>query len=199
MKTAIDDRPRTLAAIGMTLIMLLTLSAWSCNSTWLQIVQQDLPVLTKQATSIAQLVDPSGSDAKLATTVGSDAVSLIGLVSDAYAAYNQSPTADTLQKLRVALDTVGTKLPETLQSVAGQFSNPTDLLIVTAAVDAIVTTVDIIANQIPGATKSAARAAHLHKMKAAGRDVKKIPTADDLRKQWNSQVCSLAPGRCPTM
>jgi|HubBroStandDraft_5_1064220.scaffolds.fasta_scaffold99350_2 hypothetical protein len=183
--------------VGQTMLALMlafTLTAWSCNTNWLTTVEADIPVIAQEAENILTLVDPG--DAQLAQTVGNAAVAGVKLVSDAVAAYNQNPNASTLQNVVAALNSVATDLPSTLNSVAGQFLNPTDLLIVTAAVDAIVTTLDIIASQISPTTVSTAAKLRLSKAKSKGLPTEKIPTAAQLKAQWNQNVCGISQAHC---
>lgn len=184
----IDDVPRTMLSILLIPIMLFTLSAWTCSSaqtqTWLQIATQDLPVLSQQAQNIITLVDPA--DAALAQTVSTGVQAGITLVSDAITAYNQSPTATNLQKVAAAFAQAGKDLPAILTSVT--FSNANTAIIITAAVDAIVATLDIIAAQIPGATP-AATVARTARMNKAGTVNKSLPTPAQLKKDWNKSIC----------
>src|ERR1039458_1764800 len=74
-----------------------------------------------------------------------------------------------------------------LPVLAEQAANIISLAAVTAAVDLIVTTLDIIAANIPKVGLAA-------KQRLAAKSITsvKIPTAAQLRQQWNKQVCTKA-------
>ena len=84
-----------------------------------------------------------------------------------------------------AINKASTDLPQVL--AAAHIVDPITLAAVTAAVDLIVTTLDIIAANIPKVGLAA-------KQRLAAKSITsvKIPTAAQLRQQWNKQVCTKA-------
>jgi hypothetical protein len=185
----IDDIPRMATSLLLIPILVVMLGAWSCSvqqtQTWLQIAQSDLPVLSQEAVNILNLVNPA--DSAIAQQVSTAATVALTLITDAIAAYNVNPSATTLQAVAAAFDKAGSELSGLMQTLT--FVNPTDELIVGAAVAAIVTTLDIIALQIPGSAPNAMKA-RFSRMSKSGTVKNSIPTPQQLKKNWNKNICS---------
>ena len=181
---------KQLTSLLLIPILVFVLGAWSCNNTpqtWLNLAQQDIPILAQEAVAIATLVAPGSPDIPLINQVSAAAVAGVTTVSDALAAYQANPNATTLQDVVAAIDKVSTDLPALLATLP--FKDANTAAIITAAVDGIVVVLDIIVSQIPAqssisAAHKAARAARLKKAKASV-----IPTPAEIAAAWNLNVC----------
>lgn len=201
---SVDRKMQTFTALAMVTIMMMTLSAWSCpfgsTQSWLTLIQNDLPLLETQATSIIAIADPA--DLALAQAVSKGVSVGVKLVADAYAAYKLNPNAATLQNVAAALDKAAADLPAVLSGIT--FSDPIVGLAITAAVTAIVGTLDIIAANIPAAAQTPAiKTARAKRMKMSlnSTESKKALAPTSVKAAWNAKVCDPYPSltRCPRM
>lgn len=173
-------------------VLALFVVGFSCNTlTDLQLAVQDIPVLAQEAQKIEGLVDPLSPDILLTQKISAAAVAGLQIIENALNAYQAAPSATTLQKLADAMDQVAAGLPQMLQGLT--FVSANDALIVTSAVAAISTTLDILAANLPGVETSTARALRLSALGAKPA----IPSPAKLRHNWNTGVCSLSPNHCP--
>lgn len=190
----IDNKMQTSTALMLSLVMVLTLSAWSCPpksaSTWLNLANKLLPVAEQQAQAIIAIADPA--DAALAAQVSKGVSATLKAVTDAITAYTANPTASTLQNVAAAFDKASADLPAVLSNI--QFSNVNVGLAIEAAVTAVSVGLDLIAAELPVATKAKT------KMKA-GLAPHVAATPEALRAAWNANVCDANPSvkTCPRM
>lgn len=199
----VDRKMQTLTALMLIPITLMTLGAWSCNfgaQGWLNLIQNDLPILETQATNIIAIADPA--DLALAQAVSKGVTAGVNLVADAYAAYKANPNATTMQAVAAALDKAAADLPNVLNGIT--FKNPVVGLAISAAVAAVVGTLDIIAANMPASTQTPAiRAARAKRMKVSlsSAESKKALAPDAVKAAWNAKVCDPYPtlSHCPRM
>lgn len=182
-----------LRTITTVLTLSLLMVGWACQ-TWLTIATLDLPVLEQEAKNIIAIADPS--DSQLATNISSGVSASLTFVSDAITAYKADPSDSNLQKVAAALEKASTDLPALLVGV--QFRNVTVGLAIEAGVTAIVTTLDIIAAQLPSTTAQNA------KMRLSAKNVTMSKSAlkpEAIKANWNAKVCDANPSlaHCPRM
>lgn len=165
------------------LVVLLSLSlfATGCSAKWISVALADLPVLLQMALNIGTVVTAlesgkqlTSSEAAAVQNISSQASKDLNLLQVLYNQYKAAPTASTLQKIQSAIADMNQNLPALLQ--ASHVSDPVVAARITAAVNLILSTVNSFATLLPQATAPAQAKAM-------------IPHADDLKKQWNQQVC----------
>jgi len=116
---------------------------------------------------------------KIAAEAGKDLTQLHSL----YNLYKANPSADSLQRIESANQDTTRSLPALLQ--AAHISDLALSARIRAAVNLILTTVNSFSSLIPGASSSA--------LARTARQRTVVPRPQDLKKQWNLQVC--APSR----
>lgn len=175
--------------IVLAIILSMALLATGCNAQWISTALADLPVLTQMALNIATLAATleSGQQANPADlaaiqNISSQASRDLTVLQSLYNQYKASPDATTLQKIQSTISTINASLPALLKSA--HISDATLSAKVTAGVNLILTTVSSFAALMPQATAATSQ--------RAGRATFSIPTASQLKKQWNQQVCSPA-------
>ena len=169
----------------LALVLAISLAATGCSAQWINLALQDLPVLTQMALNIATLVTTlaSGQQASAADTAVIQNISVqasreLNLLQSLYSEYKANPSATTLQKIQNVISDLNQNLPALVQSA--HIGNPVLSARITAAVNLILTTVSSFAALIPQGAPSTAEKAP----SAAP------PSAKDLKKQWNQQVCA---------
>jgi hypothetical protein len=175
------------AKIGLALVLSLSIFATGCSAQWVNVALADLPVLTQMALNIAAMVatlqsGKQASAAELAAVqnISAEASKDLTLLQTFYNDYKASPSADAMQKIENVIADINQNLPALLQ--AAHISDPTLAARVTAGVNLILTTVSSFASLIPQpAAPSTARKTRQNIV---------IPKAEELRKQWNQQVCA---------
>lgn len=195
---AIDSKMQTFTALGLVVIMSMTMMALACPPPAIQSVlanlTADLPVLEQQSQNIIKLVDPE--DLALAQKVSGIVNGSLQAVSDALAAYEKEPSDTRLRGITAAIDAV---VPDILNILNGlKFSNPTTLIVVTAVLDGIVTTLDVIASQLPQPPPNPAQLGRIRRLTARPVQKMKVPTPGDLRASWKADVCSKVKN-CPAL
>jgi hypothetical protein len=173
----------------LTVVMCVALMATGCSAQWISVALADLPVLTQMALNIATLVTAlqsgqqiSAGEAAAIQNVSAEASRDLNLLQTLYNEYKANPNASTVQKIQDAIATINQNLPALVQSA--HISNAVLASRIGAAVNLILTTVNSFAALIPQAAapatarKNAARAS--------------LPSASELKKQWNQQVCGPA-------
>ena len=178
--------------VVFAILLCASLLSIGCTAQWISVALADLPVLTQMALNIGTLVTTlqsgqqlSSADAATIQNIASQASQDLNLLRTLYNEYEANPSASAIQKIDAAITDINQNLPALLQ--AAHIADPVLSTRVTAAVNLILTTVSSFAQLIPPtpgaptAQKVAVTAAQ-HKVS--------IPHADDLKKQWNQQVCA---------
>ena len=181
------SNPNSKTKIGLALVLSLSTFATGCSAQWVNVALADLPVLTQMALNIAAMVatlqsGKQASAAELAAVqnISAEASKDLTLLQTFYNDYKARPSADAMQKIENVTADINQNLPALLQ--AAHISDPTLAARVTAGVNLILTTVSSFASLIPQpAARSTARKT---------RQSIAIPKAEDLKKQWNQQVCA---------
>ena len=178
--------------IFLALVLAIAIAATGCSAQWINIALQDLPVLTQMALNIATLVSALASGQQASTAdiaviqnISAQASRDLNLLQTLYGEYKAHPSATTLQKIQNAIADLNQNLPTLLQSA--HISNPTLSARITAAVNLILTTVNSFAALMPQSSAAPSRKAPTHS----------LLHANDLKKQWNQQVC--APTGSPAL
>jgi hypothetical protein len=168
----------------LALVLAISIAATGCSAQWINIALQDLPVLTQMALNIASLVSTlasgqqvSSADTAVIQNISAQASRDLNLLQTLYSDYKASPSSTTLQEIQNVISDLNRNLPALLESA--HITNATLAARITAAVNLILTTVNTFASLIPqnGPTTS-------QKL------VRALPTKNDLKKQWNQQVCA---------
>jgi hypothetical protein len=169
----------------LAMVLAIAIAATGCSAQWINIALQDLPVLTQMALNIATLVSALASGQQASTAdiaviqnISAQASRDLNLLQTLYSEYKANPSASTLQKIQNAIADLNQNLPTLLQSA--HVSNPTLSARITAAVNLILTTVNSFAALMPQSSAATSRKAPTHS----------LLHANDLKKQWNQQVCA---------
>lgn len=169
----------------LALVLALVSATTGCTSQWVNVAVQDLPVLTQMALNIATLVSTlaagkqaSTADVAVIQNISAQASRDLNLLQSLYNEYKASPNNTTLQKIQNIISGLNQNLPALLQ--AAHISNPILSARVSAAINLIISTVNSVASLMP--QSSAATSRKLHALP--------LLRANDLKKQWNLQVCS---------
>ena len=169
-------------AVGLMVALITT----GCSAQWISVALADLPVLAQMALNIASLVTALQSgqqmnpaEAAAIQNVSAEAGRDLSLLQSLYDQYKANPDAGTLQKIQDEIGAINQNLPALLQTA--RISNPALSGRVTAAVNLILATVDSFAALIPQSAAAARR---------AERRQVSIPSAKELKRQWNQQVCA---------
>jgi hypothetical protein len=169
-------------AVGLMVALITT----GCSARWISVALADLPVLAQMALNIASLATALQSgqqmnpaEAAAIQNVSAEAGRDLSLLQSLYDQYKANPDAGTLQKIQDEIGAINQNLPALLQTA--RISNPALSGRVTAAVNLILATVDSFAALIPQKTATSRR--------VGARQVN-IPSAKELKRQWNQQVCA---------
>jgi hypothetical protein len=122
----------------------------------------------------------SSADAAAIQNISAQASKDLNLLEALYNEYKSNPSANTLQKIESLIADINQNLPALLQ--AAHLGDPVLSARVAAGLNLILTTVASFAALMPQTTT------RLTAQKAA-RQAVVIPKANDLKKQWNEQVC----------
>ena len=170
----------------LAVTLMVALITTGCSAQWISVALADLPVLTQMALIIASLVvalqsgqQMNPAEAAAIQNISAEAGRDLNLLQSLYNQYKANPDATTLQKIQDEISAINQNLPVLLQ--AAHISNPTLNGRVTAAVNLILATVDSFAALIPPSAAASRK---------AGRSQVSIPSAKELKKQWNQQVCA---------
>lgn len=173
----------------LALVLAIAIAATGCSAQWISIALNDLPVLTQMALNIATLVSTlasgqqaSTADVAVIQNISAQASRDLNLMQTLYTEYKSNPNTSTLQKLQSVISEMNQNMPALLESA--HISNATLTARVTAAVNLILTTVNSFAALMPQAAANAPAPATSQKLKLS------VPTAKQLKSQWNQQVCS---------
>jgi hypothetical protein len=175
--------------IGMAIVLALSVFAAGCSAQWVSVALADLPVLTQMALNIASMVATLQSGQKLSPVeaaavqnISAEASRDLALLQTFYNEYKANPDAHTMQKIENVIADINQNLPALLQ--AAHISDPTLAGRIAAGVNLILTTVSSFASLIPQTVTSPAS-------QKTRRNIR-IPSARDLKTQWNLQVCAPA-------
>ena len=176
--------PNSRPKIALTLLLAFSLVTTGCSPQWIKAAMADLPVLVQMALNIGTMVTTlqsgkqlNSSEAAAIQNLSNEASRDLNLLQTLYNQYKASPSADTMQKIQDAISGINQNLPALLR--AAHVSDPSLAARVTAAVNLILATVNSFATLLPPA-RSAVQAASLKRA---------IPHPEDLKKQWNQQIC----------
>jgi hypothetical protein len=177
----------------LALVLAIAIAATGCSAQWINIALQDLPVLTQMALNIATLVSALASgqqansgDIAIIQNISAQASRDLNLLQSLYAEYKASPSATTLQKIQDVISGLNQNLPALIESA--HISNPTLVARITAAVNLILTTVNNFAALMPQSAPTISPRIRQNAPSSAA--VFPPPTAQNLKKQWNQQVCA---------
>lgn len=169
----------------LALVLAVALAATACSAQWINVALQDLPVLTQMALNIATLVSAMASgkqaspaDLAVIQNISAQASRDLNLLQSLYADYKANPSTTTLQKIQSVVQDLNQNLAALLQSA--HISNATLSARITAAVNLILSTVNNFAALMPQSTPATSQKAK----------VVTPPSATDLKKQWNQQICA---------
>jgi hypothetical protein len=171
----------------LAVVLMVALVTTGCSAQWISVALADLPVLAQMALNIASLVTALQSgqqlnpaEAAAIQNVSAEAGRDLNLLQSLYNQYKANPDAATLQKIQDEISAINQNLPALLQ--AAHISNPTLNGRVTAAVNLILATVDSFAALIP--QKAGMVTGRMEQRQIS------IPSAKELKRQWNQQVCA---------
>jgi hypothetical protein len=179
-----NSRSKTALAALLAMSLLTT----GCSAQWISVALADLPVLVQMSLNIGTVVTTlqSGQQLSPAETaaiqnISNQASKDLNLLQALYNDYKTAPNAATIQKIQGVIQDINTNLPALLQ--AAHVSDAALSARISAAVNLIIATVNSFASLIPSAG-----AAPVQAQKSNQRVT--VPHPEDLKKQWNQQVCS---------
>jgi hypothetical protein len=186
MKSSLSSISKSRTALAI--VLSISLIATGCSAQWISVALADLPVLTQMALNIGTIITTLESGQQINSTeaaaiqnISAQASKDLNLLATLYDEYKANPTASALQKIQSATADINQSLPALLQ--AAHISDPILSARVAAGVNLILTTVASFAALIPQTTSlSAARP-------AAQQATRQVPKVNELKKQWNQQVC----------
>jgi hypothetical protein len=169
----------------LALVLAISLAATGCSAQWINVALQDLPVLTQMALNIATLISTlasgqqvSAADTAVIQNISAQASRDLNLLQSLYSEYKADASKSTLQKIQNVISDLNQNLPALLQ--AAHIGSPLLAARITAAVNLILTTVNSFAALMPRASAPTAQRA----------PTTPPPSAKDLKRQWNQQVCA---------
>lgn len=146
-------------------------------------VLSDIDLALQASENIAIAVGTvSPSDAAAIQVVAGIGIAGMKAIQDTYDAYEANKTAGTLKNLQAALTAVQTSLTEAL--AAAHIVDPSTVLKVTAWVNLVITTTNIIASAVGNVASNPN--SKLAKIQLATA----IPTPEALHTRWLNEVCS---------
>jgi hypothetical protein len=177
-----SSRPKTVLAI----LLVTSLLATGCSAKWISIALADLPVLIQMALNMGTVVTTlesgkqlTAAEAAAIQNISAESSKDLNLLQALYNEYKTTPNASTIQKIQRAIADMNQNLPALLR--ASHVADPALSARITAAVNLILTTVNSFATLLPQV------AAPVHAQLAHAKT--SVPRAEDLKKQWNQQVC----------
>lgn len=176
----IHSKPKALLALLLTCVMFAT----GCSAQWINVAIADLPTLTQMALNIATLVvalqsgkQISTDEAAMIQNISAEASRDLNLLQTLYQQYKAAPNATNLQKIQNTIGLINQNLPALLQST--HVSNSILSARVASAVGLILSTVNSFAALIPQNKVSTSQSVKIS-----------VPNRQELKKQWNQQVCA---------
>lgn len=156
------------------------LSLQGCSTSWINTAIKDVPIVTSIVTDVVSIVavaqgngEISAADLKLIQTAATQATADLTLIQSLVKEYQTTPTTDTIDKIRTAIEDAQNNLQAIL--TAAHITNPTTSAAVTAAVGLALTTLLAIETLLPSTP------AHAQTAKAAA-----LPKPAELKKQFNA-------------
>jgi hypothetical protein len=172
--------------IALAVVLSISLLATGCSAQWISVALADLPVLTQMALNIGALVATLQSGKQLTPAeamaiqnLSAEASKDLTLLQGLYNDYKANPGADSLQKIESMIQDTNQELPALLQ--AAHISDPALSARITAAVNLILTSVSSFSSLIPQAPSTVSKTARKNPV---------IPKPNELKRQWNQQVCA---------
>jgi hypothetical protein len=192
------NSPKSKVRVVLAIVLSISLLATGCSAQWISVALADLPVLVQMALNIGSMVTTlqsgnqlSAGDAGAIQNISTEASKDLNLLQTLYNQYKASPNTGTLQDINKVVTEISQNLPALLQ--AAHVADPTLSARLAAGVNLILTTVTSFASLIPqtpipqATTPQIGSRASLQK---SGSKAIVIPHANDLKKQWNQEVCS---------
>jgi len=190
-------KTNSMSRIVLALVLGISLISNGCSAQWISVALADLPVLTQMALNLTALAATLQTGKQLSTAeslaiqnVAGEASKDLTLLQSLYTQYKANPSQDTLQKIESLIQETSQNLPALLQ--AAHIGDPAARI--TAAVNLILSTVNSFAALLPRASSSSV-SARVAMSRAAGTNTgvppAGVPRPQDLKKQWNQQVCGL--------
>ncbi len=177
-------KANSMSRILLAVVLSISLITTGCSAQWISVALADLPVLTQMALNIAALVATlqagkqlTPAEALAIQNISAEASKDLTLLQSLYNSYKTSPSSDTLQKIESLIQDTNRNLPALLQ--AAHISDPALSARITAAVNLILTSISSFASLIPLASSA-----------KTSRHNPVIPRPQDLKRQWNQQVCA---------
>ena len=172
---------------SLALVLAVSIATTACSPQWISIALKDLPVLTQMALNIATLAgtfsrQPNTADLASIQNVSTQASRDLNLLLTLYNEYKATPNSTTLGKITVAINGINQHLPALLESA--HISDSLLVSRVAAAVNLILIAVNNFAALIPISDQAEAR---------PRKAMAPLPTASDLKRSWNQQVCAPDP------
>ena len=193
-------KTNSMSRIVLALVLGISLIATGCSAQWISVALADLPVLTQMALNLTAPAvtlqtgkQLSPAESLAIQNVAGEASKDLTLLQSLYNQYKANPSQDTLQKIESLIQETSQNLPALLQ--AAHIGDPAARI--TAAVNLILTTVNSFAALLPRASSSSVSvSARVATSRAAGTNAvvppAGVPRPQDLKKQWNQQVCGLS-------
>ena len=190
-------KTNSMTRIVLALVLGISLIATGCSAQWISVALADLPVLTQMALNLTALAATlqtgkqlSPAESLAIQNVAGEASKDLTLLQSLYNQYKANPSQDILQKVESLIQETSQNLPALLQ--AAHIGDPALSARITAAVNLILTTVNSFAALLPRASSSSV-SARVAMSRAAGTNAviphPLIPNPQDLKRQWNQQVC----------
>ena len=177
--------------IVLAAVLSISLMTTGCSAQWISVALADLPVLTQMALNLAALVATlqtgkqlSPAEALAIQNISAEASKDLTLLQALYNTYKANPSPDALQKIESLIQDTNQKLPALLQ--AAHISDAALSARITAAVNLILTTVSSFASLIPQTPTVAPKTARQNTVIAHPA----VPHPQDLKRQWNQEVCA---------
>lgn len=171
----------------LAVVLSISLFATGCSAEWIKVALADLPVLLQMALNLGTLVTTLQSNRQLSPAevaaiqnISAEASRDLNLLQTLYNYYKANPDSAAIQKIQAVIADINQSLPALLH--AAHIVDPILSTRVTAAVNLILSTVNGFASLIP-------QAAVPHTAQKMARYKTAAPHSEDLKKQWNQQVC----------
>lgn len=179
-------------AIGTGLVLTapaLAIFETGCSTSWIQTVENDLPIIVGVANSILQVITTATGSGAIAGTVGALVTAAVqtltaslGALQEAVTAY-QANTGTGLSKIIAALVASQAAIKGVIESLPAGTVSPIVLTIIVAGVGTVITILSSIQALIPGAAPAGVTA---RAISAVSRQTVVMPNAATLKTGFNS-------------
>lgn len=181
-------------------VLIFTISSIGCSTQWTNLALADLPVLVQMGLNIATFTNSLNLDGQVSPAeaaeiqrISDEATRDLSLLQTLCREYKARPSNTNLSRIQNAIADLQRNLPALLH--AAHIGNPTLAARVTSAVTLIQSTIASFAALIAG---NAAAQAHLRERTATpaaqGRQDLSVIRPTELKKQWNTHVCTPSGG-----